>query len=195
MFEEWLQFAVAVHREIDAPAQVCWKLLVNMSDLASVFSGVAKVEQINDCCEIGTDTRRVVISGGGLATVGSQWRVHRHLESGERYFSDWTVTKIEDTGPKYPKSIVFYTTGLGEEGAATSTSTWTVQPARDEDGRISCSACRVTMTLAVIPHKFYLIVGRLMCCCVFKQRALASTERDLEDVAIAAKNEIPVEQQ
>mmetsp|Transcript_16664 Transcript_16664/g.47831 ORF Transcript_16664/g.47831 Transcript_16664/m.47831 type:complete len:238 (+) Transcript_16664:95-808(+) len=44
-----------------------------------------------------------------------------------------------------------------------------------------------TITLAVVPTKLFLIAGRLMCCCVYKQRALSATEEDLEDMAAASK--------
>ena len=44
-----------------------------------------------------------------------------------------------------------------------------------------------TITLAIVPTKLFLIAGRLMCCCVYKQRALSATEEDLEDMAAGAK--------
>eukprot|EP00567_Pseudictyota_dubia_P010968 CAMPEP_0197463768 /NCGR_PEP_ID=MMETSP1175-20131217/62715_1 /TAXON_ID=1003142 /ORGANISM="Triceratium dubium, Strain CCMP147" /LENGTH=195 /DNA_ID=CAMNT_0042999609 /DNA_START=169 /DNA_END=753 /DNA_ORIENTATION=+ len=188
MWGDWFHFAVAAHKDIDAPCDVVWKLLANMEDLASVFSGVTNVERIDG--RISTDDATAHARGAkmpmpdNLAPVGSKWRVHRQLKSGEQYYGDWAVTKIDDSRD-CSRSIVFHTTGLAG-GAATATTTWTVEPAVGEDGQSSCKACRVTMTLAVVPHKLFVIVGTLMCCCVFKQRAIVSTERDLDDLNIAA---------
>ena len=65
--------------------------------------------------------------------------------------------------------------------------------AADEDGKksedihvLTPVKSIATITLAIVPTKLFLIAGRLICCCVYKQRALSATEEDLEDMAVAA---------
>ena len=58
--------------------------------------------------------------------------------------------------------------------------------AKKSDDIVMPAKSIATITLAIVPTKLFLIAGRLMCCCVYKQRALSATEEDLEDMAAAA---------
>mmetsp|Transcript_62784 Transcript_62784/g.185407 ORF Transcript_62784/g.185407 Transcript_62784/m.185407 type:complete len:86 (+) Transcript_62784:245-502(+) len=58
----------------------------------------------------------------------------------------------------------------------TASTTWIVEPIESDD--VECS--RVTITLAIVPNKFAVVVGRLTCCCLLQRLALSATERDLD---------------
>ena len=59
--------------------------------------------------------------------------------------------------------------------------------AKKSEGVVMPVKSIATITLAIVPTKLFLIAGRLMCCCVYKQRALSATEEDLEDMAVGAQ--------
>ena len=59
--------------------------------------------------------------------------------------------------------------------------------AKKSEGVVMPVKSIATITLAIVPTKLFLIAGRLMCCCVYKQRALSATEEHLEDMAAGAQ--------
>uniref|UniRef100_A0A7S2A9G1 Coenzyme Q-binding protein COQ10 START domain-containing protein n=1 Tax=Trieres chinensis TaxID=1514140 RepID=A0A7S2A9G1_TRICV len=171
--EDRLNFAVGAYRDVDAPCHTVWDIVKDPGAYPSYFSGVTGVEFLGE-------SKR-----GSHLRLGTKFRVHRRLPTGEVFHGDWTVSAI-DTGPSFPKSVVFWSPHFANVMAGTTT--WKVEPS--EEG--NKDRCRFSITLAISPQGLFTDVGRLMFCCCFQRKAMVAVEKDVDDVATAAFESIEV---
>jgi len=208
MLERYLQSAIACSREIDAPAAVVWSVMSNVGSQDKTLSGVARVERLDkkqeeECTELGNtifddgedEERRMEEQPQedvGIR-VGMRYRIYRELQDGEHYFADWDIThvrygdddvNVEPTSSSSWReaaaySVTFYSTNIAG-GEITASSTWTVRSAGEKRSIASIS-------IAYIPRRICLNLGRIVCSCLLKRKAIKLTEVDLEDFAVAAE--------
>jgi hypothetical protein len=148
----------------------------------------------------------------GIAT-GTKFRVHRVWDNGKPYYGDWVVTDVRtysDAGevshdslavrnePKLGKeedstfmrerrgyALSFFTNNVAE--GVTASTTWSVYAPSSKTGDPSLSKmedrCTLTVGYGIVPRKFCLAFGVILCSCTIKRKVTQLTNLDLDEIA------------
>ena len=156
-----LEFATTAEIEIDASCQEVWHKIHDVENFSSTFRGVYIASVIGDPCK-----------------VGSRRRITR-LTRGHCFSAVWSLVRYDEDSRPFPRTCKFYSEDFVGSNRAVASTTWTVTPTDDSN------RCLVTISLAISPRNYFLVIGRLVFAPFMKKLARKSVEEDLEDLAAA----------
>ena len=156
-----LEFATTAEIEIDASCEEVWHKIHDVKRFPQTFRNVYMASVLGDPCKL-----------------GSRRKVTR-LTKGHCFTAIWSLVRYDEDSQPFPRTCQFYSEDfVGQDKAAAST-TWTVSPLQKSN------RCLVTISLAISPRNYFLVIGRLVFAPFMKKLARKNVEDDLEDLAAA----------
>jgi len=204
--EKYFSFASSGGIELPGvSSDLVWGRLTDVDNWSSFLNGVSSVERLNDNGKGKATTDFAQAEGPDSSSSGSaalrkglRFRTHRTVrtkngeDTGVKFKMDWSVTDVVDNGPNNLRSFTLFSTNM-TGNALVIMSTWTVEPGAefDDDDTLNEEersqrqrlGCRLTVNRSFLPQKAVTILGRVVCSCEYKKKAMQSIRGDLNDVA------------
>lgn len=205
ILEKYFSFASSGSIELPGvSADLLWGRIADIDNWPSLLNGVSSVERLsgNGKSKATADFSQAEgpDSSSSSAELCKGWRfrtgrivrTRNGEETGVRFIMDWSVTDVVDNGPTELRSFTLFSTNM-TGNAFVILSTWTVEPGtefddhdtldEEERARRQRLGCRLTIYRSFLPQKAVIILGRVVCPCEYKKKAMEAISGDLNDVA------------
>lgn len=160
-----LEFATTSQIEINASCEAVWNKVHDVENFPTTFKGVYMASVLDN-----EDPRK----------VGSRRKVVRICSKGHCFAATWSLVRNDDDEQPFPRSCQFYSDDFVGPGKAVASTTWTVAPSEEDP-----KTCIVTVSMAIIPHSFFMVTGRLVFVPLMKKITRKGVQEDLNDLALA----------